>query len=121
MCVFVCVIIKLEDKRYKLSQEKLSGRCTLRISKNVKEDEGEYSCVIDEEEKTACYLYVEEPAFKFTKRLPAQIEANEYQNADIECEIEDENAECEWYFEGKVKHTERLGSNIDCEKVKKCL
>lgn len=94
-------LIKPEDKRYKISQEKLSGRCTLRISKNVKEDEGEYSCVIDEEEKTSCYLYVEEPAFKFTKRLPTQIEANENQNAEIECEIEDEDAECDWYFDGK--------------------
>ena len=63
-----------EDKRYRISQEKLSGRCTLRILKNVKDDEGEYSCVIDDTERTNCYLYVEEPAFKFTKRLPTQVE-----------------------------------------------
>ena len=63
-----------EDKRYRISQEKLSGRCTLRILKNVKDDEGEYSCVIDDTERTSCYLYVEEPAFKFTKRLPTQVE-----------------------------------------------
>ena len=94
--------LKHDDKRYKVSQEKLSGRCTLRISKNVKDDEGEYSCIIeDTEEKTSCYLYVEEPAFKFTKRLPQQIEANEYHSGELECEIEDEDAECEWFFDGK--------------------
>lgn len=73
----------------------------MRISKNVKEDEGEYTCMIDEEEKTSCYLYVEEPAFKFTKRLPPQVEGDEGMTAEIECEIEDRDAECEWYFEGK--------------------
>ncbi len=71
--------------------------------KNVKDDEGEYSCVIgDGEEKTSCYLYVEEPAFKFTKRLANQVEGNENNSGELECEIEDENAECDWYFEGKV-------------------
>lgn len=93
--------IKPDDKRYKISQEKLSGRCTLRISKNVKDDEGEYTCAIDDEEKTSCYLYVEEPAFKFTKRLPAQVESNEGHSGELECEIEDPDAECEWFFEGK--------------------
>ena len=59
-------------------------------------------CAIDDEEKTSCYLYVEEPAFKFTKRLPQQVEVDEYKNGELECEIEDEDAECEWFFEGKV-------------------
>ena len=95
------VAIRSDDKRYKITQEKLSGRCTLRILKNVQDDEAEYTCVIDEQEKTSCYLYVEEPAFRFTKRLPTQLEANEYQSCEIECEIEDENADCDWHFEGK--------------------
>ena len=59
-------------------------------------------CKIDDEETTSCYLYVEEPAFKFTKRLPQQIECDEYKTGELECEIEDEDAECEWYFDGKV-------------------
>ena len=70
--------------------------------KNISSDEGEYKCVIDEEETTSCYLYVEEPAFKFKTRLPPQIECDEYKTAEMECEIEDEDAECEWFFEGKV-------------------
>jgi hypothetical protein len=48
-------------------------------------------------------LYVEEPAFKFLKRLPPQIEANENHSGELECEIEDPDAECDWYFDGKVK------------------
>jgi hypothetical protein len=73
----------------------------LRINKNIKDDEGEFSCVIDDAEKTSCYLYVEEPAFKFTKRLPQTVEGDEGLTAEIECEIEDRDAECDWYFEGK--------------------
>lgn len=59
--------------------------------------------MIDENEKTSCYLYVEEPAFKFIKRLPQQAEGDENMTAELECEIEDPDAECEWFFEGKVK------------------
>ena len=59
-------------------------------------------CSIDDNETTSCYLYVEEPAFKFLKRLPAQVESNEFKTGELECEIEDEDAECEWYFDGKV-------------------
>ena len=97
---------KADDKKFKVSREKLSGRCTLRITKNVKEDEGEYACIINpdqpDQEVTSCYLYVEEPAFKFLKRLPPQIEANENHSGELECEIEDPDAECDWYFDGKV-------------------
>ena len=57
--------------------------------------------MIDENEKTSCYLYVEEPAFKFTKRLPQQLEGDEGMSCEIECEIEDPDAECDWYFEGE--------------------
>jgi hypothetical protein len=93
--------IKENDKRAKFSQEKLSGRSTLRISKNKKEDEGEYEArIVDTEERTSCYLYVEEPAFKFIKRLPAQVEGFEDKPAELECEIEDPDAECEWFYEG---------------------
>jgi hypothetical protein len=84
----------------------------LRISKNKKEDEGEFICMIDDQEKTSCYLYVEEPAFKFTKRLPNQVEANEKQNGELECEIEDEDAECDWYFDGKVNEKAYLISHL---------
>jgi hypothetical protein len=47
-------------------------------------------------------LYIEEPAFRFTKRLPAQVESVEGKSVEIECEIEDESAECFWYYDDKV-------------------
>lgn len=57
--------------------------------------------MIEGEERTVCYLYVEEPAFRFTKRLPTQVEANEGKPIELECEIEDESAECTWFFDDK--------------------
>ena len=93
----------MDDKRYKINKEKLTGKCTLKIAKNTKEDEGKYTCFIEGDERTTCYLYVEEPAFRFTKRLPAQVEGNESKSIELECEIEDESAECDWYFNDKVR------------------
>ena len=98
------VLVEPSDKRYVITQEKLSGRCNLRINKNRNDDAAEYCCCItdimdkNEENKSSCRLYVLEPAFRFTKRLPTQIEGQEDQNIELECEIEDEDAECEWYF-----------------------
>lgn len=98
------VRIELGNPRYIITQEKLSGRCNLRINKNKNDDAGEYTCCINdnmdknEENKTSCRLYILEPAFRFTKRLPAQIEGLEDQNIELECEIEDDDAECDWYI-----------------------
>lgn len=97
------VPIKTDDKRYKINREQLTGRCTLRIVKLAKDDEAEFSCVIpDNEEKTNCFVYVEEPEFRFTKRLPPQTESLENNTHELECEIEDPDAECEWLHDGKV-------------------
>lgn len=97
-------LLVMPHKRYQVTQEKLSGRCNLRINKNKNEDEGVYRCCINDihdkvdENKTSCRVYVLEPAFRFSKRLPTQMEAQEDTNLELDCEIEDEDAECEWYF-----------------------
>ena len=107
-------LIIIPDKRYTITQEKLSGRCNLRIKKNIPEDAGEYHCCINdildkvETNKTSCRLYVLEPAFRFSKRLPQQLEAVEDTRIEMECEIEDEDAECDWYFNEEVSYW-RLG------------
>lgn len=73
-------------------------------------------------------MYVEEPAFKFLKRLPNQVEGNEGHTGEIECEIEDPEADCEWYFDGKKiepdEHPEKYEIVVDGLKrkllIKKC-
>jgi len=103
-------LIIIPDKRYIITQEKLSGRCNLRIKKNVPDDAGEYHCCINdiydkvEPNKTSCRLYVLEPAFRFSKRLPQQMDAVENNRIELECEIEDEDAECDWYFNEEVSY-----------------
>ena len=112
-------LIAEDDKRYKITQERVSGRCSLRIAKNVNADAGEYTCCINdlndrvETNKTVCYLYVEEPAFKFTKRLPTQTEAGEDMPFELDCEIEDEDAECEWFFNGDVNCLDSIANQIE--------
>ena len=63
---------------------------------------GEYMCVIDENQTTCCNLYVEEPIFIFVKRLKSQSICYENKTTELECEVENENAECEWFYNGKV-------------------
>lgn len=101
-------LIPVDDKRYQITQEKLSGRCNLRIRKNQTDDAGVYHCCINdlndrvEANKTSLRLYILEPAFRFSKRLPTMVEAVEDKNIELECEIEDEDAECEWYINDEV-------------------
>jgi hypothetical protein len=45
--------------------------------------------------------------------LPAQVEANEGKSVELECEIEDESAECEWYSDGKKIDEADIPSKYD--------
>lgn len=76
----------------------------LKIVKVAKDDACEFACEIqgkDGPERTICVVTVEEPEFRFIKRLPPQSETQEYAQMELECEIEDPDAICEWYFDGK--------------------
>jgi hypothetical protein len=98
------VVIKTDDKRYRITNEKTSGRCMLKVVKVVREDACEFACEIQGKngpERTVCTVTVEEPEFRFIKRLPPQSETQEYAQIELECEIEDPDAICEWYFDGK--------------------
>ena len=79
----------------------MSGRCILKVVKVTREDACEFSCEIPGVEKTTCMVVVEEPEFRFIRRLPPQSETQEYAQLELECEIEDPDAFCEWYFDGK--------------------
>jgi len=90
------------DKRMKIYQD--ITRCILRIAKTTKADEGEYTCEIDDGRgvKTTGYLYVEEPQWRFETKLPPTLEGDPGETIELECSVQDEDAECEWSFAGEI-------------------
>ncbi|CAM4765861.1 unnamed protein product [Rotaria magnacalcarata] len=89
------------DKRLKYHQD--MTRCILRIFKTTKSDEGEYTCQIADDRgiKTTGYLYVEEPQWRFETKLPPTMETDENNKVELECSVQDEDAECDWYANGE--------------------
>jgi hypothetical protein len=64
-------------------------------------DNAKFTCRIEETgEETHCQVNVIEPEFKFIKKLQNKYECSESKEIELECEIEDVEAVCEWYFEG---------------------
>lgn len=58
-----------------------------------------------EANKTSCCLYVLAPAFRFIKCLPQRLDlAVKDTRIEMECEIEDEDAECDWYLNEEVSY-----------------
>lgn len=65
---------------------------------------GEYTCEIDDGRgvKTTGYLYVEEPQWRFETKLPPTLEGDPGDTIELECTVQDEDADCEWSFAGEV-------------------
>ncbi|KAL7668242.1 hypothetical protein ACOME3_008952 [Neoechinorhynchus agilis] len=94
--------IKPDNEHFKMYIDGV--RCVLRIQRTQKEDEGVFTCMIDDERqsKTTCYLYVTEPQWRFRRKLPDSIVVNEHDDLVLEVEVEDPEAECEWFYQGEV-------------------
>lgn len=43
-----------------------------------------------------------EPQWRFETKLPPLIEVDEHDTIEMECTVQDEDAECEWSFAGEV-------------------
>ena len=86
---------------------------------------GQYTCQIDDERgvRTSGYLCVEgnsnkiialkslfffhflfliEPQWRFETKLPSTLTADENNEIELECSVQDEDAECDWYYAGEV-------------------
>ncbi len=48
------------------------------------------------------YLFLSEPQWRFETKLPASLEGDENDKLELECSVQDEDAECDWYFAGEV-------------------
>lgn len=43
-----------------------------------------------------------EPQWRFETKLPPSLEADENEQIELECTVQDEDAECDWFFAGEV-------------------
>lgn len=43
-----------------------------------------------------------EPQWRFETKLPSHMEADENNKIELECTVQDEDAECDWYANGEV-------------------
>ena len=47
-----------------------------------------------------------EPQWRFETKLPATLEGDPGETIELECSVQDEDAECEWSFAGEVSEVE---------------
>ncbi|KAI3379405.1 hypothetical protein SNEBB_010472 [Seison nebaliae] len=82
--------------KFHLSNE--GGKYMLVINKIVPEDEGKYTCKINDI-STAAYLTVEAlpPKYEFTKVMPARLECFRTKGTIMECFINNSDARVKWY------------------------
>lgn len=55
-----------------------------------------------------------EPQWRFENKLPATLESDQGETVELECTVEDPDAECEWHFGGEVRSVDCL--NLDFSK-----
>ncbi|KAI0984835.1 hypothetical protein GJ496_004613 [Pomphorhynchus laevis] len=100
--------VRLEETNSRFKMHIDNVRCILRIHRTLKEDAGVYTCQIQgyNDKISTCYLYVLEPQWRFKKRLPEQITCNENDEVVLEIELEDLDAECEWFYNDELLNEE---------------
>jgi obscurin-RhoGEF protein len=90
---------KLEYTTGKFEISRRENRCILKIKNAAKDDDGEYMCEV-EGDKTQCKVTTEEPDYDFEKPLN-DADAYEKETAEFECEVNDEEAQVQWFREDK--------------------
>jgi len=48
------------------------------------------------------FLFPIEPQWRFETKLPPTLETDENDKIELECTVQDEDAECDWSFAGEV-------------------
>lgn len=86
------------DSRYYIEKDPV-GRCTITIKEVVEEDQGEWMAKISNEILSKVQVYVEEPRHTFVAPLKSQ-KVNERENTTIECDVNDRDADVEWWHDG---------------------
>lgn len=53
-----------------------------------------------------------EPQWRFETRLPTTLEGDENDKIELECSVQDEDAECDWYFAGEVSRRRLTSKSV---------
>jgi len=84
-------------------------RLYIKIEKLQEGDQGRYDCILEGGQVTFCHLYVDEPQYKFIKRLE-NCEVTEKDRMVLEVDMEDADADVSWYRNDAI-----IDPNIDKE------
>ena len=52
-----------------------------------------------------CWFSTLEPQWRFESKLPQALEGDENDKIELECSVQDEDAECDWYYAGEVSRS----------------
>ncbi len=58
------------------------------------------------------HIFHIEPQWRFETKLPGTLEGDENDKIELECSVQDEDAECDWYFAGDVSWIFQLNSTF---------
>uniref|UniRef100_A0A914UY65 Twitchin n=1 Tax=Plectus sambesii TaxID=2011161 RepID=A0A914UY65_9BILA len=93
------VPVKENDPRFIIEKDPV-GRCTLTIKEVIESDQCEWIARVTEDVLSKVQVYVEEPRQTFVVPMKSQ-KVNENEDACLECDVNDKEAEVEWWHDGK--------------------
>uniref|UniRef100_A0A0K0CTJ0 non-specific serine/threonine protein kinase n=1 Tax=Angiostrongylus cantonensis TaxID=6313 RepID=A0A0K0CTJ0_ANGCA len=96
--------IDVNDKRYIIEKDAV-GRCTLTIKEVEEADQAEWTARITNEVFSKVQVYVEEPRHTFVVPMKSQ-KVNEHEEATLETDVNDREAEVEWWHDGVKIHVD---------------
>uniref|UniRef100_A0AC35TXM9 Ig-like domain-containing protein n=1 Tax=Rhabditophanes sp. KR3021 TaxID=114890 RepID=A0AC35TXM9_9BILA len=88
-----------DDSRLIIEKDAV-GRFTLTLKEVIESDQCEWVAFISPEVQSKCMVYVEEPRQTFVVPLKSQ-KTSEKEDATMECDVNDKDAEVEWWHDGK--------------------
>uniref|UniRef100_A0AAF5DMX8 non-specific serine/threonine protein kinase n=1 Tax=Strongyloides stercoralis TaxID=6248 RepID=A0AAF5DMX8_STRER len=91
-----------DDPRFIIEKDAV-GRFTLTIKEVIESDHCEWIAKVSNEVKSKVMVYVEEPRQTFVVPLKSQ-KVTEKEDATMECDVNDRDAEVEWFHDGEKIH-----------------
>lgn len=111
--------IDVNDKRYTIEKDAV-GRCTLTIKEVEEVDQAEWTARITNEVFSKVQIYVEEPRHTFVVPMKSQ-KVNENDEATLETDVNDREAEVEWWHDGVKINVDGKKYKQECQNRKRRL
>uniref|UniRef100_A0A0N5A493 non-specific serine/threonine protein kinase n=1 Tax=Parastrongyloides trichosuri TaxID=131310 RepID=A0A0N5A493_PARTI len=96
--------VSADDPRFIIEKDAV-GRFTLTIKEVIESDHCEWIAKVSNEVKSKVMVYVEEPRQTFVVPLKSQ-KVTEKEDATMECDVNDRDAEVEWFHDGEKIHVD---------------